>query len=99
MAIGFTVALEMIEGGFGMFAVGAVGRIRRGRFVQGKSIKAICRGLRASRKAVRKVIRPEAADLQCEREQQPMPRLGAWREKLDELLAANGASPGASSRR
>jgi len=24
-----------------------------------------------------------------EREQQPMPRLGAWREKLDELLAAN----------
>ena len=92
--MGFTVALVMIEGRFGMFVVETIARIRRAHFVQGKSIKAICRELRVSRKTVRKVIRSEATDFQYEREQQPMPRLGAWREKLDELLAANEAKPG-----
>jgi len=84
----------MIEGRFGMYVVETIARIRRAHFVQGKSIKAICRELRVSRKTVRKVIRSEATDFQYEREQQPMPRLGAWREKLDELLEVNEAKPG-----
>ena len=56
---------------------------------RGKSIKAICRELRVSRKTVRKVIQSEETDFHYEREQQPMPRLGEWREKLDALLTSN----------
>lgn len=75
--MGFTLALVMIEGWIGMFVVETIARIRRAYFVQGKSIKAICRELRVSRKTVRKVIRSEATEFQHEREHQPMPRLGA----------------------
>ena len=89
--MGFTLALVMIEGRIGMFVVETIARIRRAHFVQGKSIKAICRELRVSRKTVRKVIRSEATEFQYEREQQPMPRLGAWREQLDAALASNEA--------
>src|SRR3954463_5642292 len=74
-----------------MFVVETVARIRRAHFVQGKSIKLICRELRVSRKVVRKVLRSAATEFHYEREQQPRPRLGAWRERLDELLAANEA--------
>ncbi len=74
-----------------MFVVETVARIRRAHFVQGKSIKLICRELRISRNVVRKVLRSAATEFRYEREQQPRPRLGAWREKLDELLAANEA--------
>jgi len=74
-----------------MFVVETVARIRRAHFVQGKSIKLICRELRVSRKVVRKVLRSAATEFHYEREQQPRPRLGAWREMLDELLTANEA--------
>ena len=55
-----------------MFVVETIARIRRAHFVQGRSIKAICRELRVSRKTVRKVIRSEETDFRYEREQQPM---------------------------
>jgi hypothetical protein len=45
------------------------------------------------RKALRNVTRPEATEFHDARDEQPMPRLGAWRELLDGLLAANGAKP------
>jgi len=45
------------------------------------------RELKLSRKAVRKAIRSEATEFRYERSVQP--KLGAWREQLDELLAAN----------
>jgi transposase len=76
-----------------MLVVETIARIRRAHFVQGKSIKAICRELRVSRKVVRKVLRSEATEFRYERGQQPMPRLGEWREELDRLLAANEARP------
>jgi transposase len=76
-----------------MLVVETIARIRRAYFVQGKAIKAICRELGVSRKVVRKVLRSEATAFHYEREQQPMPRLGAWREKLDALLVANEAKP------
>ena len=66
-----------------------VAKIRRAFLVQGKSIKAICRDLRVSRKVVRKVLRSEATEFRYEREEQPLPRIGPWQEVLDQLLKAN----------
>src|SRR6266436_945906 len=61
----------------------------RAFFVQGKSIKLICRELRVSRKVVRKVIRSEATEFRYEREAQPLPKIGPWSDQLNELLLAN----------
>ena len=72
-----------------MLIVVTIAKIRRAFFVQGKSIKAICRELRVSRKVVRKVIRSEATEFRYEREAQPLPKIGPWRDKLDQLLLAN----------
>ena len=77
-----------------MLVVETVAKIRRAYFVQGKPIKAICRELRVSRKVVRKVLRSEAMEFRYERGIQPLPRLGPWRDALDELLGANAAKPG-----
>ena len=76
-----------------MLVVETVAKIRRAHFVQGKTIKAICRELRLSRKVVRKVLRSEATEFRYEREEQPLPRLGRWLEDLERLLAANEAKP------
>ena len=77
-----------------MFVVETIARIRRAHFVQGKSIKAICRELRVSRKVVRKVLRSDSTEFRYEREAaQPQPRIGPWRDELDRLLAANEAKP------
>ena len=76
-----------------MLVVETIARIRRAYFVQRKTIKAICRELRVSRKVVRKVIRSGATAFAYERRVQPQPKLGAWRGELDQLLAANAARP------
>src|SRR5579885_2097252 len=81
----------MRAGGRGMLVVETIGRIRRERHVQGKSIKEIARDLNLSRNTVRKVLRSEATSFAYEREVQPQPKLGPWRERLDGLLAANEA--------
>jgi transposase len=72
-----------------MLILETIAKIRRAFFVQGKSIKLICRELRVSRKVVRKVIRSEATEFRYEREAQPLPKIGAWTDHLDELLLAN----------
>ena len=72
-----------------MLVVETIAKIRRAYFLQKKSIKEICRELRISRKVVRKVIRSGATEFRYERKQQPLPRLGPWRERLDGLLGAN----------
>ncbi len=74
-----------------MLVVETIGKIRRAYFVQGKPIKAICRELKLSRKVVRKVLRSGATSFEYEREVQPLPKLGRWKEELDRLLAANEA--------
>jgi transposase len=76
-----------------MLVVDEIAQIRRAFFIEKKPIKAICRELKRSRKAVRKAIRSEATEFRYERSVQPMPKLGAWRERLDELLAANESKP------
>ena len=72
-----------------MLVVETIAKIRRAFFGQGKSIKAICRELRVSRKVVRKVIRSKATEFRYGREAQPLPKVGPWRDKLDQLLLAN----------
>jgi hypothetical protein len=42
---------------------------------------------------VRRAIRSEVTEFRYERSVQPMPKLGAWRNQLDKLLAANEAKP------
>src|ERR1700675_4212889 len=73
----------------GMLVVETIAKIRRAYFVHGQPIKAICRDVGVSRKVVRKVIRSEATEFRYEREAQPLPRIGPWSEKLDQLLSAN----------
>ena len=72
-----------------MLVVETIAKIRRAYFVQGKPIKAICRELRVSRKVVRKVIRSGATAFHYERAQQPLPKIGPWRDRLDGFLLAN----------
>jgi hypothetical protein len=50
-AVGFAVA--DMGAGWGMLIVETIAKVRRGYFVQKKSIKAICRGFRLSRKVAR----------------------------------------------
>jgi hypothetical protein len=72
-----------------MLVVETIAKIRRAYFSQGKAIKEICRELRVSRKVVRKVIRSNATEFHYERSQQPLPRIGPWRERLEALLDEN----------
>ena len=72
-----------------MLIVETIGRIRREHFVQGKSIKEIARDLKLSRNTVRKVLRSGETSFSYEREVQPRPKLGRWKEELDRLLATN----------
>ena len=50
-----------------MLVVETIAKIRRAHFIQGKSIKQICRELRVSRNTVRKVIRSGATEFSYDR--------------------------------
>src|SRR5277367_4150028 len=76
-----------------MLVVETIGRIRREHFIHGKSIKEIARDLRLSRNTVRKVLRSDETSFSYERQVQPRPKLGRWKEQLDRLLAANVEAP------
>jgi transposase len=79
--------------GSGMLVVETIAKIRRAYFAQKKSIKAICREFRVSRKVVRRVVRSEATEFHYERGRQPLPRIDPWRAQLDGLLLANEGKP------
>jgi transposase len=74
-----------------MLVVETIAKIRRAFFVQKKSIKAICRDLGVSRKVVRKVVRSGSTEFRYQRQDQPLPKIGPWRDTLDQLLLANEA--------
>ena len=74
-------------------AVETIARIRRERFVKGKSIKEIVRELKVSRNTVRKVLRSGAISFEYMRTVQPRPKLGSWRADLDRMLSDNEAKP------
>src|ERR1700747_236398 len=78
---------------WGMLIVETIAKVRRAYFVHKKPIKAICREFHLSRKVVRKVIRSDATEFRYERERQPFPRVGPWREQLEALLLENEAKP------
>ncbi len=75
-----------------MLIVETIGRIRRERFIKGKSIKQIARDLGLSRNTVRKVLRSEETSFVYEREIQPRPKLGRWTAELDRFLTTNTSS-------
>lgn len=76
-----------------MLVVETIAKIRRAHFIQGKSIKQICRELRVSRNTVRKVIRSGATEFSYDRSNQPRPKIDPWRFDLDEMLAENARQP------
>jgi hypothetical protein len=56
-------------------------------------VKKIARELHVSRNTVRKILRTDETDFSYERERQPMPRIGPWQERLDQILSANANKP------
>jgi len=77
-----------------MLIVETIAKIRRYYFVNGCSIKEICRKLGLSRNTVRKVIRSGATEHKYERTHQPMPQLGKYISHLTEQLGSNNSGPG-----
>ena len=72
-----------------MLIVETIGRIRREHLVKGKTIKEIVRDLGISRNTVRKALRSEETSFVYGRDIQPLPKLGPWSKKLDDLLETN----------
>ena len=66
-----------------------IGRIRREHFAKGKTIKEIARDLKVSRNTVRRVLRSGETAFSYEREVQPRPKLGRWKDDIDRLLTSN----------
>src|SRR5271165_6813941 len=81
------------EAAFEMLIVETIAKIRLAYFSRKMTIKAICRDLRVSRKVVRKVIRSQATEFHYERDVQPQPKIGPWRDRLDSLLLENDGKP------
>ncbi|MDF1718113.1 MAG: IS21 family transposase, partial [Antarcticimicrobium sp.] len=76
-----------------MLVVETIAKIRRAHFQDKKPIKQICRKLRVSRNTVRKVIRSGTTEHTYERTVQPQPKIGPWKDELDEMLATNARKP------
>ena len=77
-----------------MLCVETIGKIRRARFRDGRSIKGISRDLHVSRETVRKVVRSGATEFVYERRTQPRPKIGPWESELDGMLDANASRSG-----
>jgi len=76
-----------------MIAVDQIGQIRRAYFEQGVTIKQIVRDQGVSRDVVRRVVRSGATEFKYERHVQPAPKLGAWIERLTQILEAEVKLP------
>jgi transposase len=72
-----------------MISVETTAKVRRDHFVHGKSIKQICRERGVSRHSVRKILRSGETTFHYERSATPMPKLGAFVERLEAMLEAN----------
>ncbi len=76
-----------------MLVVETIARIRRAHFVQGKTIKAICREFGIARNTIRRILRSGETSFAYQRDVQPRPKLGQWMEELDRRLIANDRLP------
>jgi len=72
-----------------MLVVETIAKIRLAYFQHEKPIKQICRELKVSRKVVRKVIRSGQTEFSYERDVQPRPKIGPFRDDVDRLLSEN----------
>jgi len=72
-----------------MISLETTAKVRRDHFVHGKSIKQISRERGISRNSVRKILRSGETTFEYERPDTPMPKLGAFVERLDAMLEAN----------
>ena len=71
----------------------SIARVRRAFQVQGWSVKKISRELHVSRNTVRKILRSGETAFSYDRERQPMPKIGPWREQIERFLEANVGKP------
>ena len=72
-----------------MLTVDTIGKVRRAYWVQGKKIKAIARELKIARWTVRRIVRAGETERVYQRREQPLPKLGAFKEALEQLLEEN----------
>jgi transposase len=72
-----------------MICVETIAKVRRDHFVHGKGIKRIGRERGLSRNSVRKILRSGETAFSYERPVQPLPKLGAFVERLEAMLEAN----------
>ena len=72
-----------------MISLETTAKVRRDHFVHDKSIKQICLERGISRNSVRKILRSGDTTFQYERAETPMPKLGAFVERLEVMLKAN----------
>src|SRR5665648_571849 len=76
-----------------MLNVENIRKVRQAHFRDGKGIREISRDLNLSRNTVRNIIRSGITDQKYERSAQPHPKLGAFIERLSELLQEDGEKP------
>jgi len=76
-----------------MLKVDTILEVRIAHFVDGKGIREICRQFGLARNTVRSIIRSGKTDQTYERSTQPRPKLGAFAERLVELLQEDEAKP------
>lgn len=76
-----------------MLTVDRIALVRRAYFGEGKTIKAIVRELKVSRKVVRKIVRTQGTEFNYKRRVQPRPQLGEHAARLETLLAENAVRP------
>ncbi len=76
-----------------MVGVETIAKVRRDHFVHGKRIKEISRERGISRNSVRKILRSGDTEFAYDRPLQPLPKLGAFVERLEAMLEANERRP------
>ena len=72
-----------------MMCVETLAKVRRDHFVHGEGIKQIGRERGLSRNSVRKILRTGETAFSYERPSQPLPKLGAFVDRLVAMLEAN----------
>lgn len=76
-----------------MLIVETIRKIRLAHYRDGKSIRRIAREFRLSKNTVKKILRSGVTELAYRREVQPRPKLGAFEEKLSQLLTNEQSLP------